>query len=176
MTIAVGDKLPNATFKIMTDDGPGQMTTDELFAGKKVVLFAVPGAFTPTCHMNHLPGFVEHFDTIKAKGIDEIAVVSVNDVWVMNEWSKASKGKGKIHFLADGAAEFTKAAGLEIDLSVAGSPPPARRIGSSVPRCRRAAPDAPARRHSVESWRRDPNGASPAGRRSRSGSRSGWRR
>ncbi|MCB1460471.1 MAG: peroxiredoxin [Nitratireductor sp.] len=120
MTIAVGDKLPNATFKIMTDDGPGQMTTDELFAGKKVVLFAVPGAFTPTCHMNHLPGFVEHFDTIKAKGIDEIAVVSVNDVWVMNEWSKASKGKGKIHFLADGAAEFTKAAGLEIDLSVAG--------------------------------------------------------
>ncbi|MCB1455020.1 MAG: peroxiredoxin [Nitratireductor sp.] len=120
MTIAVGDKLPNATFKIMTDDGPGQMTTDELFAGKKVVLFAVPGAFTPTCHMNHLPGFVEHFDTIKAKGIDDIAVVSVNDVWVMNEWSKASKGKGKIHFLADGAAEFTKAAGLEIDLSVAG--------------------------------------------------------
>ena len=120
MTIAVGDKLPDATFKIMTDDGPGQMTTDELFAGKKVVLFAVPGAFTPTCHMNHLPGFVEHFDTIKAKGIDEIAVVSVNDVWVMNEWSKASKGKGKIHFLADGAAEFTKAAGLEIDLSVAG--------------------------------------------------------
>ena len=120
MTIAVGDKLPNATFKIMTDDGPGQMTTDELFAGKKVVLFAVPGAFTPTCHMNHLPGFVEHFDTIKAKGIDEIAVVSVNDVWVMNEWSKASKGKGKIHFLADGAAEFTKAAGLDIDLSVAG--------------------------------------------------------
>ena len=120
MTIAVGDKLPNATFKIMTDDGPGQMTTDELFAGKKVVLFAVPGAFTPTCHMNHLPGFVEHFDTIKAKGIDEIAVVSVNDVWVMNEWSKASKGKGKIHFLADGVAEFTKAAGLDIDLSVAG--------------------------------------------------------
>ena len=120
MTIAVGDKLPHATFKIMTDDGPGQMTTEELFAGKKVVLFAVPGAFTPTCHMNHLPGFVEHFDTIKEKGIDEIAVVSVNDVWVMNEWSKASRGKGKIHFLADGAAEFTKAVGLDIDLGVAG--------------------------------------------------------
>ena len=120
MTIAVGDKLPHATFKIMTDDGPGQLTTEELFAGKKVVLFAVPGAFTPTCHMNHLPGFVEHFDTIKEKGIDEIAVVSVNDVWVMNEWSKASRGKGKIHFLADGAAEFTKAVGLDIDLGVAG--------------------------------------------------------
>ncbi|MEZ5871886.1 MAG: peroxiredoxin [Nitratireductor sp.] len=120
MTISVGEKLPHATFKIMTEDGPGQMTTEELFAGKKVVLFAVPGAFTPTCHMNHLPGFVEHFDTIKAKGIEEIAVVSVNDVWVMNEWAKSSKGKGKIHFLADGAAEFSKAVGLDVDLSVAG--------------------------------------------------------
>lgn len=117
MTIKAGDKLPDATFKIMTADGPAETTTAELFSGKTVVLFAVPGAFTPTCHNNHLPGFVEHFDTIRAKGVDEIAVVSVNDVFVMDAWAKASGNAGKIHFLADGSAEFTKAIGLELDAS-----------------------------------------------------------
>ncbi|MHC5654581.1 peroxiredoxin [Stappia sp.] len=116
MTIKVGDKLPDAKFKIMTADGPAERTSADLFSGRTVVLFAVPGAFTPTCHLNHLPGFVEHADTILSKGVDEIAVVSVNDVFVMDAWEKAS-GAGKIAFLADGSAEFTKAIGLELDAS-----------------------------------------------------------
>jgi peroxiredoxin len=120
MAITVGNALPDTKFKIMGSDGPQEMSTSELFSGKKVVLFGVPGAFTPTCNMNHLPGFLKNLDLIKAKGVDEVAVVSVNDVFVMNEWAKASGGKDKIHFLSDGAADFTKAAGLEIDLSEVG--------------------------------------------------------
>ncbi len=112
MALKVGDRLPEATFKIMTADGPGEMTTSELANGKTLVLFGVPGAFTPTCHMNHLPGFVEHADTLKAKGVDAIAVVSVNDVFVMDAWEKASNTGGKITFLADTGAEFAEAAGL----------------------------------------------------------------
>ncbi len=119
MTISVGEKLPQASFKIMTDDGPQAMSTAEVFDGKKVVIFGVPGAFTPTCHANHLPGFVNHHDEIKAKGVDVIAVTSVNDHWVMNEWAKASGATGKILFLSDGAAEFAKAIGMDIDLSAA---------------------------------------------------------
>ncbi|MGL4812512.1 MAG: redoxin family protein, partial [Beijerinckiaceae bacterium] len=87
MTIAVGDRIPNATFKVSTPDGPAPKTTDEIFKGRKVVLFAVPGAFTPTCHKNHLPGFLKNADAIKAKGIDAIAVTSVNDVFVMKAWA-----------------------------------------------------------------------------------------
>ena len=120
MTIAVGDRIPDASLTEMTSDGPAKMTTSELFDGRKVVLFAVPGAFTPTCHQNHLPGFLEHYDTIKAKGADEVVVVAVNDVFVMGEWAKATKGQNKIRYLADGGAEFTKAVGLEVDLSAAG--------------------------------------------------------
>src|SRR6516164_8948122 len=90
MTIAVGDSLPQATFRVMTADGPAAKTTDDVFKGRKVVLFAVPGAFTPTCHKNHLPGFITHADQIRAKGVDAIAVTSVNDVFVMDAWSKAS--------------------------------------------------------------------------------------
>ncbi len=112
MTIKVGDRLPVATFKTMTSDGPGELTTGELFDGKTVVMFGVPGAFTPTCHMNHLPGFVEHADTIKGKGVDTIAVVSVNDVFVMDAWAKASNAGGSVTFLADTGAEFVEAAGL----------------------------------------------------------------
>ncbi|NVK34425.1 MAG: peroxiredoxin [Rhodobacteraceae bacterium] len=119
MTIKVGDKLPDATFKIMTSDGPSEITTADLCNGKTVVLFGVPGAFTPTCHMNHLPGFVEHGDTIKAKGVDTIAVVSVNDIFVMDAWATASKAKG-IEFLADTAADFVKAAGLSLDAPIFG--------------------------------------------------------
>jgi peroxiredoxin len=117
MTIKVGDTLPDATFKIMTADGPAERDAKSLFSGRTVVLFAVPGAFTPTCHNNHLPGFVEHADTILSKGVDEIAVVSVNDVFVMSAWAKASNTGDKITFLADGSADFTKAIGMELDAS-----------------------------------------------------------
>ncbi len=120
MAIAVGDKLPNATLKTKTSDGPADLSTDEIFAGKKVVLFAVPGAFTPTCSMNHLPGFITYNDELRAKGVDTIAVVAVNDIFVMGAWKDAKDGEDKILFLSDGNAEFTKAIGLDIDLSVAG--------------------------------------------------------
>ncbi|MBB4104358.1 peroxiredoxin [Allorhizobium borbori] len=120
MTIAIGDKIPSATFKEKTADGPVEITTEQLFKGKKVVLFAVPGAFTPTCTLNHLPGYVENFNALVEKGIDEIAVVSVNDWHVMGAWAQASGGFGKIHFLADWDASFTKALGLDIDLSGGG--------------------------------------------------------
>ena len=118
--IKVGDRLPNATFMTMTADGPKPKTTDELFKGKKVVLFAVPGAFTPTCHKNHLPGFLTNADKIKQKGIDTIAVTGVNDVFVMDAWKKATDTDGKIEFLADGSAAFAKAVGLSIDLGERG--------------------------------------------------------
>jgi peroxiredoxin len=120
MTIEVGQTLPEAKFKVMTADGPADRTTAEIFSGKKVVLVGVPGAFTPTCSMNHLPGFLDNLDTIKAKGVDEVAVVAVNDVWVMDAWAKSSGGKDKILFLADGNGTFAKAAGLEFDLSAPG--------------------------------------------------------
>jgi len=120
MTIKVGDSVPNATFTVMTADGPKPKTTDELFKGKKVVLFAVPGAFTPTCHKNHLPGFLTNADKIKAKGIDTIAVTGVNDVFVMDAWKKATDTDGKIEFLADGSAAFANAIGLSVDLGARG--------------------------------------------------------
>src|SRR5262249_19513324 len=116
MPIKVGDSLPQATFTVMTADGPKAKTTDEIFKGKKVVLFAVPGAFTPTCHKNHLPGFLQNADSIKAKGVDTIAVTGVNDVFVMDAWKKATGADGKIEFLADGSADFAKALGLTADL------------------------------------------------------------
>jgi peroxiredoxin len=115
MTIAVGDTLPQATFRVMTDDGPATRTTDEIFKGRKVVLFAVPGAFTPTCHKNHLPGYLANYDAIKAKGIDAIAVTGVNDVFVMDAWAKSTGGTGKIDYLADGNGDFAKALGLALD-------------------------------------------------------------
>lgn len=120
MTISVGEKLPEMTLKIMGDDGPANIESQALFAGKKVVLFAVPGAFTPTCTLNHLPGFLENRDAIIAKGIDDIIVVSVNDPFVMSAWAKQSGGQGKIHFVADWDAGFTKEVGMDIDLGVAG--------------------------------------------------------
>ncbi|HWM45972.1 MAG TPA: peroxiredoxin [Xanthobacteraceae bacterium] len=118
--IKVGDRLPNAKFKVMTAEGPAERTTDDVFKGKKVVLFAVPGAFTPTCHRNHLPGFLNNADAIKAKGVDTIAVTGVNDVFVMDAWKKATGAEGKIEFLADGSADFAKAIGLELDATAGG--------------------------------------------------------
>jgi peroxiredoxin len=121
MPIKVGDRLPKATFRVMTADGPAPKTTDEIFKGKRMVLFAVPGAFTPTCHKNHMPGFVKNAEAIKAKGVQAIAVTAVNDVFVMDEWKKASNAQGKIdYFLSDGSAEFAKALDLALDASANG--------------------------------------------------------
>jgi glutaredoxin/glutathione-dependent peroxiredoxin len=115
MTIKVGDMLPETTFRVMTADGPAPRTMDEVFKGQKVVLFAVPAAFSPTCSNNHLPGFLARLDEIKAKGVDHVAVTSVNDAFVMDAWARASGGEGKIEFLADGSADFARALGLELD-------------------------------------------------------------
>ena len=120
MAIKVGDRIPNASFTVMTSDGPKPKTTDEIFKGKKVVLFAVPGAFTPTCHKNHMPGFVTNFDKIKGKGIDTIAVTSTHDVFVMDAWVKATGADGKVVGLADGSGEFAKAIGMSLDLGARG--------------------------------------------------------
>ena len=120
MTIKVGDRIPDATFTVMTSDGPQTRTTDEFFKGRRVVLIGVPGAFTPTCHRNHLPGFVSKADEILGKGIDEIAVTGVNDVFVMDAWAKQSGAEGKVTFLADGSANFAKALGLSLDMSQRG--------------------------------------------------------
>jgi peroxiredoxin len=117
MTIKVGDKMPEGAFTRMTQDGPQKMTTEQLFAGKTVVLFSVPGAFTPTCDAKHLPGFVELADQIKAKGVDTIACTAVNDVFVMNAWGKHAGVGDKILMLADGNAAYAKALGLELDAS-----------------------------------------------------------
>ncbi len=120
MTINVGDKLPVAGFMVMTDDGPAKKSTSEIFAGKKVALFAVPGAFTPTCQQQHMPGFVSRVDELKGKGIDVIACTAVNDVFVLTQFAKATGGEGKILMLADGNGDFAKAIGLDIDLSAFG--------------------------------------------------------
>ena len=117
MTIKAGDKMPEGSFTRMTSDGPQKITTDQLFAGKTVVLFSVPGAFTPTCDAKHLPGFVELADQIKAKGVDTIACMAVNDVFVMNAWGKAQGVGDKVLMLADGNGEYAKALGLELDAS-----------------------------------------------------------
>ena len=115
MTIKVGDRLPQATFMTPTEDGPAPVTTDDVFAGKRVALFAVPGAFTPTCSAKHLPGFKDKAGELKAKGVDAIACVSVNDVFVMKAWGKDQGISDEVMMLADGNGDFTKAVGLEMD-------------------------------------------------------------
>jgi peroxiredoxin len=115
MTIAPGSPLPHATFKVMTETGPSETSTEELFKGKKAVLFGVPGAFTPTCQGLHLPGFLEHAAEFEAKGVTLIACTAVNDIFVLDAWAKASGAKGKITFLADGNGDFARALGLEFD-------------------------------------------------------------
>ena len=115
MSIQAGEKMPEGTFGVMTDGGPGAISTDELFSGKKVVLVSVPGAFTPTCSMNHLPGFVDHADAIRGKGVDTIACMAVNDVFVMDAWGKDRGVGDNVVMLADGNGEYAKALGLEMD-------------------------------------------------------------
>src|SRR3954471_4869332 len=117
MPIKVGDKLPNTTFRVMTAEGPKPKTTDEVFKGKKVALFAVPGAFTPTCSNLHMPSFLNNIDAFKAKGIDTVAVTAVNDAFVMKAWADKTGGDGKIDFLADGSAEFAKGIDMTLDAS-----------------------------------------------------------
>ena len=116
MTIKVGDKIPSVTLQQKTAEGVSPVTTDELFKGKRVVLFAVPGAFTPTCSAKHLPSFVQHAADLKGKGVDSVACVSVNDAFVMDAWGKAQSADGKVTMLADGSAHLAKALGLDLDL------------------------------------------------------------
>ena len=117
MTIKVGDRVPSAALKHMTADGIQEITTEELFGGKKVVIFALPGAFTPTCSAKHLPGFVHHAGAIKAKGVDTIGCLSVNDAFVMDAWGKDQGVGDSVMMLADGNGEFAKALGLDFDAS-----------------------------------------------------------
>jgi len=120
MAIQVGGKVPSAKVKVVRADGTKEANTAELFAGKKVVLFAVPGAFTPLCSAQHLPGFVTKADEMKKKGVDEVFCLSVNDGWVMDAWGKDRAAVGKVTLIADGSGEFTKAMGLELDATGAG--------------------------------------------------------
>ena len=120
MTIKVGDKVPSATLRYLSPEGPKEITTDELLKGKRVALFAVPGAFTPTCSQRHLPGYVDKASELKAKGIDQIACVAVNDAFVMGAWGKAQNVGDKVLMLADGSGDFTRALGLELDLTSRG--------------------------------------------------------
>ena len=115
MAIKAGERMPRGTLKRMTKEGPRDLSTDELFKGKRVVLFSVPGAFTPTCDAKHLPGFVQLADQIRAKGVDTIACMAVNDVFVMNAWGKASGVGDRIVMLADGNGDYARALGLELD-------------------------------------------------------------
>ena len=118
--IKIGDTLPSLKLMVGTADGPREISTDDIFLGKRVVLFAVPGAFTPTCSMRHLPGFNEHLNAFKAKGIDTVVCMAVNDAFVLNAWAKTQDINPEIVMLADGSAQFTQALGLELDLTTRG--------------------------------------------------------
>jgi glutaredoxin/glutathione-dependent peroxiredoxin len=120
MSVKVGDSIPSMKLMMGTAEGPKEVSTDDLFKGKKVVMFAVPGAFTPTCSAKHLPGFVQNVDAIKAKGVDTVICVAVNDAFVMGVWGKDQGVSDKIVMLADGSAALTKALGLELDLTARG--------------------------------------------------------
>ena len=119
MTISVGDRIPNVTMNHMTGDGPAELSSEALFSGKKVVLFALPGAFPPTCSKSHVPGFVANADKLKARGVDEIVCLSVNDAWVMDAWGRDQNAE-ELHMVADGSVNFTQAVGLELDRTAAG--------------------------------------------------------
>ncbi len=132
MSTKIGDPIPSASFQVMTSSGQEVVTTDELFGGRTVVLVAVPGAFTPTCHNHHIPGFLDNLQVLKEKGVDEVAVVAVNDVHVMGHWAKVSGGEGKLAYLADGNGDFARAIGLDVDLAIAGMGVRSRRYAMLV--------------------------------------------
>jgi len=120
MSISVGDKIPSVQVHVLSDDGPKGISTDEIFAGKTVALFGLPGAFTRTCSAKHLPSFIDHADALKAKGVDQIVCISVNDAFVMGAWGKDRSTGDAVMMVADGSAKFAKAAGLDIDMSEKG--------------------------------------------------------
>ena len=120
MSLSVGDKIPSVQVHVLSDDGPKGISTDEIFAGKTVALFGLPGAFTRTCSAKHLPGFIDHADALKTKGIDQIVCISVNDAFVMGAWGKDRGTGDAVMMVADGSANFTKAAGLDVDMSEKG--------------------------------------------------------
>jgi len=132
MSLAVGDRLPELTHKVVTAEGTVERSTADMFAGKTVALFAMPGAFTPTCHVSHLPGFLNNLEALKAKGVDAVVAVSVNDPFVMEAWAKSSGANGKIEMIADGNATFTKAIGMDADLSIAALGTRSRRYAALV--------------------------------------------
>jgi peroxiredoxin len=132
MAIKVGDRIPSVAFKVVTPAGTKDAKSDEFFAGRKVVLFAVPGAFTPTCSAQHLPGFIDHAAAIRGKGVDEIACLSVNDAFVMGAWAKDRNAGSSVTMLADGNGEFTRAVGLELDGSKFGMGPRSQRYALVV--------------------------------------------
>jgi peroxiredoxin len=132
MTIKVGDKIPSMKLKHMTANGPAEISTDEIFSGKKVALFSVPGAFTPTCSAKHLPGYVEKAAEMKKKGVSTIACISVNDAFVMDAWGKAQNVGDKVMMLADGSGQFAKALGVELDLNAMGLGTRAKRYSMLV--------------------------------------------
>lgn len=130
--IKIGDAMPADTLVTATADGPAPISSSDLFDGKTVVLFAVPGAFTPTCHLNHMPGFVEKADALKAKGVDTIACLSVNDPFVMKAWGEATGSLGKITLIADGSAKYVTSLGLELDMMARGLGMRAKRFAMIV--------------------------------------------
>ena len=132
MSISVGDKVPEMELFIMTEDGPAAISSDKIFAGRKVALFGLPGAFTKTCSTRHLPGFVTKADALKAKGIDDIVCLSVNDAWVMNAWGISQNTKGRVTMVGDGGLNFTRWAELEVDLSAKGYGPRCKRFSAIV--------------------------------------------
>jgi peroxiredoxin len=132
MSLSVGDRIPTATLFEPGASGPEKLTTDALFSGRKVVLVGMPGAFTPTCHRNHLPGFIENRDAILAKGVDEIVILSTNDTHVLRAWAEASGGKDKVRFVSDGNADFIGKAELSFDGSGTGMGTRARRFAMIV--------------------------------------------
>ena len=132
MTVKVGDKIPSMKLKHMTANGPAEISTDEIFSGKKVAVFSVPGAFTPTCSAKHLPGYVEKAADLKKKGVNTIACISVNDAFVMDAWGKAQNVGDKVMMLADGSATFAKALGVELDLNAMGLGTRAKRYSMLV--------------------------------------------
>ncbi len=120
MPIKIGDKIPASSFQVMGADGPAIVSSSDLMDNRTVVLVAVPGAFTPTCHNHHVPGYLDNLNALKDRGVDEVCIVSVNDMHVMGHWAKSTGGAGKLTYLADGSGAFTKAIGLDIDLSAVG--------------------------------------------------------
>ncbi|MCB1055921.1 MAG: peroxiredoxin [Acidobacteria bacterium] len=132
MTVQIGDSIPSASLGVMTPDGPSTLTTDEIFAGKRVVLFAVPGAFTPTCSDRHLPGFLENAAAIRRRGVDTLACLAVNDVFVMSAWGEATGAAGTLQMLADGNGDLARALGLEADFTQFGMGHRSRRYAAIV--------------------------------------------